>query len=121
MAQQVRPRPGAHLRFTHVVGPTSGASIVAFLFMTDPSPGLHVPMIAIGIASFWLLPFLLRVDRKSSPGRDDLGADTDRVTLFGVYNYGGVSSPFLAWLLIALANGFFYLSDRPSAYWRSSS
>ncbi len=35
------------------------------------------------------------------------------VTLFGVYNYGGVSSPFLPWLLIALANGFFYLSDHP--------
>ena len=29
------------------------------------------------------------------------------------YNYGGVSSPFLPWLLIALANGFFYLSDSP--------
>ncbi len=35
------------------------------------------------------------------------------MTLYGVYNYGGVSSPFLPWLLIALANGFFYLSDRP--------
>ena len=41
--------------FTHLVGPASGASIVAFLFMADPSPGLHVPLIAGGIASFWLL------------------------------------------------------------------
>ena len=35
------------------------------------------------------------------------------MTLFGAYFYGGVSSPFLPWLLIALLNGLFYLSDRP--------
>ena len=99
--------------FTHLVGPASGASIVAFLFMTDPSPGFHVPLIAIGIASFWLLLLVLR-----ATGNLPLVAIVSvqtliAVTLFGVYNYGGVSSPFLAWLLIALANGFFYLSDRP--------
>jgi signal transduction histidine kinase len=98
---------------THLVGPASGASIVAFLFMADPSPGLHVPLIAFGIASFWVLLPVLRVT-----GNLHLVAILSvqtliAVTLFGVYNYGGVSSPFLAWLLIALANGFFYLSDRP--------
>ena len=47
--------------FTHLLGPASGASIVAFLFMADPSPGFHVPLIAVGIASFWLLLLVLRV------------------------------------------------------------
>lgn len=99
--------------FTHLIGPASGASIVAFLFMIDPSPGFHVPLIAIGIACFWLLLPLLQ-----ATGNLPLVAIVSvqtliAVTLFGVYNYGGVSSPFLAWLLIALANGFFYLSDRP--------
>ncbi len=98
---------------THLVGPTSGASIVVFLFLADSSPGFHVPLIAIGIASFWLLPLVLR-----ATGNLRLVAIVSvqtliAVTLFGAYNYGGVSSPFLAWLLIALANGFFYLSDRP--------
>ena len=70
-------------------------------------------MIAGGIASFWLLLPVLRVS-----GNLPLVAIVSvqtliAVTLYGVYNYGGVSSPFLAWLLIALANGFFYLSDRP--------
>jgi len=99
--------------FTHLLGPASGASIVAFLFATDPSPGLHVLLMAVGIASFWLLPLVLR-----ATGNLPLVAIVSTqtliaVTLYGVYNYGGVSSPFLAWLLIALANGFFYLSDRP--------
>ena len=99
--------------FTHVVGPTSGASIVAFLFMADPSPGFHVPLIAAGIASFWLLPFLLRWTGNLRLVAMISVQTLFSVTLCGAYNYGGVSSPFLPWLLIALANGFFYLSDRP--------
>jgi len=99
--------------FTHLVGPGSGASIVAFLFMADPSPGLHVPLIAVGIASFWLLLPVLRATGNLRLVAIISVQTLIAVTLFGVYNYGGVSSPFLAWLLIALANGFFYLSDRP--------
>ena len=34
-------------------------------------------------------------------------------SLFGSYFYGGVSSPFLPWLIISLLLGFFYLSERP--------
>ena len=34
-------------------------------------------------------------------------------SLFGAYFYGGVSSPFLPWMIISLLLGFFYLSERP--------
>ena len=34
-------------------------------------------------------------------------------SLFGAYFYGGVGSPFLPWLLVAVLLGYFYLSDRP--------
>jgi signal transduction histidine kinase len=99
--------------FTHLVGPASGASIVVFLLMADPSPGLHVPLIASGIAAFWILPLLLRWTGNLRLVAVVSVQTLIAVTLFGVYNYGGVSSPFSPWLLIALANGFFYLSDRP--------
>ena len=99
--------------FTHLVGPTSGASIVAFLFLADPSPGFHVPVIALGIATFWLLCLVLRLTGSLSLVAIISVQTLIAVTLIGAYNYGGVSSPFLPWLLIALANGFFYLSDRP--------
>ena len=99
--------------FTHLVGPTSGASIVAFLFMADPTPDFHVPLIAVAIASFWTLPFFLRWTGNLLLVAIASVEILISVTLFGAYNYGGVSSPFLPWLLIALANGFFYLSDRP--------
>jgi signal transduction histidine kinase len=35
-------------------------------------------------------------------------------SLFGAYFYGGVSSPFLPWLIVSLLLGFFYLSKTPS-------
>jgi signal transduction histidine kinase len=34
-------------------------------------------------------------------------------SLFGAFNYGGASSPFLPWLLVAVLLGYFYISDRP--------
>jgi signal transduction histidine kinase len=86
---------------------------VAFLFMADPSQGMRVPIIAFGIATFWLLPFLLRITGDLKLVAYMSVQNLLAVTLFGAYHYGGVSSPFLPWLLIALANGFFYLSDRP--------
>ena len=99
--------------FTHTIGPTSGASIVAFLFKADPSSGIHIPFIAGGIAIFWLLPLALRWTGSLRLVAMISVQGLISVTLVGVYNYGGVSSPFLPWLLIALANGFFYLGDYP--------
>jgi signal transduction histidine kinase len=99
--------------FTHLLGPLTGASIVAFLLLADPNPGVLVLVIAGGIALFPLLTLLLRATGDlrlvSAISVEALIA----VTLFGAYFYGGVSSPFLPWLLIALVNGLFYLSDRP--------
>ncbi|MCX7899120.1 MAG: ATP-binding protein [Methylocystis sp.] len=99
--------------FTHLVGPTTGISIVLFLIMADPSPGLEVALIAAGIASFWVLALLLRATGDLKLVAIASVQSLIAVTLYGVYHYGGVSSPFLPWLLIALANGFFYLNDRP--------
>ena len=34
--------------FTHLVGPVTGQSIAAFLFLADPSPDSHIVVIAAG-------------------------------------------------------------------------
>jgi signal transduction histidine kinase len=99
--------------FTHLVGPASGMMIVVFLTLADPDPGLRIAVIAGGISLFPALALVLRATGDlrlvSAISVETLIA----VTLFGAYFYGGVSSPFLPWLLIALVNGLFYLSDRP--------
>jgi signal transduction histidine kinase len=99
--------------FTHLIGPATGQSIAAFLFLADPSPDSHVVVIATGIGLFALLPFLLKITGSLLLVAAISVETLIAVTLFGAYFYGGVSSPFLPWLLIALLNGLFYLSDRP--------
>ncbi len=62
---------------------------------------------------FWTLPFVYKLSgslQLSALLSVELLAFT---SLFGSYYYGGVSSPFLPWLIISLLLGFFYLSERP--------
>jgi signal transduction histidine kinase len=99
--------------FTHLVGPLTGATIVAFLALADPDPGLLIVGIAAGISMFPLLTLVLRMTGDLRLVSVISVETLIAVTLFGAYFYGGVSSPFLPWLLIALVNGLFYLSDRP--------
>ena len=99
--------------FTHLFGPLMAQSICVFLYLADPHPGVVVWAMIAAIWSFWSLPFILKFT-----GRLDLVASLSvqvlaMASLFGSFYYGGVSSPLLPWLLIALLLGFFYLGDRP--------
>ena len=99
--------------FTHLFGPLLAQSISIFLYQTDPNPGFAVWTMILCIWSFWTLPFLLK-----RTGDLRLVAIISVqilafAALFGSFHYGGVSSPFLPWLLVAILIGFFYLSDRP--------
>jgi signal transduction histidine kinase len=67
----------------------------------------------VSIWSFWLLPFALKVTRNLQLVALASVEILAFAALFGAYHYGGVSSPFLPWLIISLLLGFFYLSDRP--------
>jgi signal transduction histidine kinase len=99
--------------FTHLFGPALGQSISVFLYRADPEPGLICWIIISAVCSFWLLPFALKITANLqlvAYASTEILAFT---SLFGAFFYGGVSSPFLPWLIIALFLGFFYLSDRP--------
>jgi signal transduction histidine kinase len=99
--------------FTHLFGPLLSQSISVFLYLSDPHPGFACWTIIIGIWLFWALPFVYKYT-----GNLQLAALMSVellafASLFGAYFYGGVSSPFLPWLLVSLLLGFFYLSERP--------
>src|ERR1700722_1733839 len=99
--------------FTHLFGPALSQSISLFLYLSDPQPGVACWTVIICIWLFWTLPFVYRWSgslQLSALLSVELLAFT---SLFGSYYYGGVSSPFLPWLIISLLLGFFYLSDRP--------
>lgn len=96
--------------FLHVFGPLMGQVIGLFLFYADPNPGIEVLVIEVAICSFWVLPFALK---KWGNIKAVAYASTQMLTfvsLYGAFHYGGMSSPFVPWLLIALLLGFFYLA-----------
>ena len=102
-----------HFVFTHIFGPALSQSIALFLYLSDPHPGVACWTMIICIWLFWTLPFVYKLTANmqfSALISVELLAFT---SLFGAYYYGGVSSPFLPWLIISLLLGFFYLSERP--------
>lgn len=99
--------------FTHLFGPTLSQSISLFLFLSDPQPGFACWTMIICVWLFFAFPFIYKYTanlRLSALLSVELLAFT---SLFGAYYYGGVSSPFLPWLIVSLLLGFFYLSERP--------
>ena len=99
--------------FTHLFGPVLSQSISVFLYMSDPSPGFACWTVIVCIWLFWTLPFVYKWTGNLQFAAL-LSVELLAVTsLFGAYYYGGVSSPFLPWLIISLLLGFFYLSERP--------
>ncbi|MBS0531357.1 MAG: HAMP domain-containing histidine kinase [Proteobacteria bacterium] len=99
--------------FTHLFGPALSQSISLFLYLSDPNPGIACWLVISCIWMFWTLPFVYKWSgnlQLAALISVELLAST---SLFGSYYYGGVSSPFLPWLIISLLLGFFYLSERP--------
>jgi signal transduction histidine kinase len=100
--------------FTHLAGPLLSQSISMFLYRSDPDPGFACWTMILCIWLFWTLPFVYKWSgnlRRSATVSVELLAFT---SLFGAYFYGGVSSPFLPWLIVSLLLGFFYLSKSPA-------
>ena len=100
--------------FTHLAGPLLSQSISVFLYLSDPDPGFACWTVIICIWLFWTLPFVYKWTgnlQRTAVVTVELLAFT---SLFGAYFYGGVSSPFLPWLIVSLLLGFFYLSKTPS-------
>jgi signal transduction histidine kinase len=100
---------------SHLLGPCSAIVILSYLYQADPHPGLPFWTIAVLCFAFWLLPFAMKLTKQLTSVAAFSIVDLTFVSVLGSYYYGGVSSPFLPWFLIALFLGFFYLGDRPFA------
>jgi signal transduction histidine kinase len=99
--------------FTHFVGPLMSQPVPLFLYLTDVSHGVACWTIIVSVWAFWLLPFVFKWTRSLEIAAVASVQLLLFVSLFGAYNYGGVSSPLLPWMIISLLLGFFYLSHRP--------
>jgi signal transduction histidine kinase/ActR/RegA family two-component response regulator len=99
---------------SHLFGPCLGLFIMASLYALDPEPGPALWVSIGAIIAFWALPPALRLT-----GHFTLLAllsvqNLAFVVLFVSYHYGGVSSPFLPWLITVPLLAFFYLGEDPN-------
>jgi signal transduction histidine kinase len=99
--------------FTHLAGPLLGTPIGVFLYFVDPVHDWALWTVVGCILSFWALPLLLKVTGNLHAAAWISSQLLTFVSLFGAFFYGGISSPFPPWVLVALLLAFFYLSGRP--------
>ncbi|RYG27585.1 MAG: hybrid sensor histidine kinase/response regulator, partial [Burkholderiales bacterium] len=98
--------------FLHLMGPAMGQSVILFLWRASVEVHWQFWLLEAAVTSFWIIPFLVK--RSSSlvvPAFLSVQVLVF-ISLFGSFHYGGISSPFLPWSLIALQLGFFYLAER---------
>lgn len=97
---------------SHVFGPIIATPIPVFLSYADPHPFPHVLILAASIYGFW--PFLALVKlfpRAYTPLAMLSVLNLSFCVLWGSYNYGGTSSPFLVWFVLTPLLAFMYLGS----------
>ena len=97
---------------SHMFGPIIATPIPVFLWFADPAPVPQVPILAASIYGFW--PFLALVKlfpRGYTPLAMLSVLNLTFCILWGTYNYGGTSSPFLVWLVLVPLLAFMYLGS----------
>lgn len=114
---EMRVNAEAHRRarmfmLSHVFGPILGNTIPLYLVITDISRDYRAGVFFLSILAFWIYPFALR-----ATGRYQLLAflsvqNLIFCVLWACYSYGGVSSPFLPWILIFPLLAFLYLPPK---------
>ena len=95
----------------HLVGPLMGHSVTYFLWQTPAGKTWQFWVTEALVASFFGISFLLRWSGSLRIAAVVSVQKLVCLSLFGSFFFGGISSPFLPWFLIAMVLGFFYLSD----------
>ena len=103
-------RQRAHMfLLSHIFGPFLGNVISVYLYFLDPHPGFALITLALSISAFWIFPLLLRLTGRYTLLSVLSVQNLTFAILWGCFHYGGVSSPFLPWLLTVPLLAFFYL------------
>jgi signal transduction histidine kinase len=97
--------------FLHVMGPLMGQSVTYFLARTTAGATWQFWCTEAMVLCFLLTPLMLRLTGSLHVAAFFSVQMLVGLSLFGSFFFGGISSPFLPWFLIAMVMGFFYLSD----------
>ena len=95
--------------FSHMFGPLLGNVIPAYLLWADPGSARTLAVLGGSICGFWVFPFLLKYTGRYALLSFLSIQNLLFAILWGCYFYGGLSSPFLPWLVTVPLLAFFYL------------
>src|SRR5208282_2641935 len=98
---------------SHLFGPFLGHTITVYLFILQPRPDYSLWVLIASITVFWAFPFVLKLTGWYTTLALVSVQNLIFAILWGCYHYGGVSSPFLPWLLTVPLLAFFYLGPGP--------
>jgi signal transduction histidine kinase len=96
--------------FSHLFGPILGNVIPAYLLWADPKDAVTLAVLAGSICSFWAYPFALKYTDRYALLCFASIQNLIFAILWGCFFYGGLSSPFLPWLVTVPLLAFFYLN-----------
>ena len=93
---------------SHTFGPILGNVIPAYLLWADPEDAAKLLILAGSITSFWVYPFVLKYTGRYALLSFVSIQNLLFAILWGCFFYGGLSSPFLPWLVTVPLLAFFY-------------
>src|SRR5215510_10286165 len=96
---------------SHLFGPFLGHTITVYLYVIDPNPNYALWVLATSISLFLGFPFALKWTGWYNTLAVLSVQNLIFAILWGCYHYGGLSSPFLPWLLTVPLLAFFYLGS----------
>jgi signal transduction histidine kinase/CheY-like chemotaxis protein len=96
---------------SHLFGPFLGHTITVYLYLLDPAPNYALWVLAASISLFLSFPFALKWTGWYNTLAVLSVQNLIFAILWGCYHYGGLSSPFLPWLLTVPLLAFFYLGS----------
>jgi signal transduction histidine kinase/CheY-like chemotaxis protein len=96
---------------SHLFGPFLGHTITVYLYLLDPAPNYALWVLAASISLFLGFPFALKWTGWYNTLAILSVQNLIFAILWGCYHYGGLSSPFLPWLLTVPLLAFFYLGS----------
>src|SRR3977135_2686534 len=95
--------------FSHLFGPFLGHTISLSMLYIKGEADFSWWIFFLAVTAFWPFPIILQRTGKYVP-LALLSIENLMFCIFwGCYNYGGVSSPILPWLITVPLLGFFYL------------
>lgn len=98
--------------FSHLLGPFLGHTISLSMLYVGGQADLSWWIFFLAVTAFWIYPIVLRVTGWYVPLALISIENLMFCIFWGCYQYGGISSPMLPWLVTVPLLAFFYLPGR---------